>query len=44
METPPKCSFCGTEWEEVKSESSEFHEVFEPVCDCYNEDIRLSVG
>jgi len=41
---PPKCRKCGEEWVEDEEESSEFHKVYEPQCQCYKRDIKLSVG
>jgi len=41
---PPKCRECGTEWKELEEESGEYHSVLEPSCNCYEKDIRMSVG
>jgi len=43
-ELPPTCKKCETEWKKDEEESGEFHEVYQPACNCYKRDIKLSVG
>jgi len=43
-EIPPTCEKCGEKWVKDEEESSEFHEVYEPQCQGYKRDIKLSVG
>lgn len=38
------CSNCGTKWKKVEEASGEYHEVYEPNCNCYEKELRLTIG
>lgn len=44
FEIPPTCPKCGETWEKIEEESGQYHEVYEPVCNCYKRDIALNIG
>lgn len=43
-ELPPECDKCHLKWEKNEEESGKFHEVYQPQCNCYEKDIRLTIG
>jgi len=40
----PRCPLCKVNYKRINKESSKFHSVWEPACECSSKKLRLSVG